>query len=223
MRTGFACLFSGGPGTGKTETALQLARRTGRTVFRVDIADTKSMWFGESEKRIKQVFTRYQRVAKNAALAPILLFNEADAVIGKRQNLDGNARGPAQTENAIQNIILEQLENLTGILIATTNLAANMDSAFERRFLYKVDFEKPTAETRKNIWRSQLKQLSGEDAAALAARFEFSGGQIENIARKAAVFRILHGEAPPLAQLIAYCKDEATAGNNAKPIGFSCS
>jgi hypothetical protein len=64
------------------------------------------------------------------------------------------------------------------------------------------------------------KQFSGEDAAALAARFEFSGGQIENIARKAAVFRILHGEASPLAKLIEYCKDEAT-DNGAKVMGFT--
>jgi hypothetical protein len=221
MRTGFACLFSGGPGTGKTETALQIAKRTGRAIFKVDIADTKSKWFGESERKIKEIFTKYRRTVKNSPLIPVLLFNEADAVIGKRNHLDGNDRGPRQTENAIQNIILEEIENLTGILIATTNLTCNMDSAFERRFLYKINFEKPTVEARKNIWLSTLKHLSADDADTLAARFEFSGGQIENIARKETVFRIIHGEVPSIEKIIEYCTDELLDTTAMKTIGFS--
>jgi len=65
MRTGFACLFSGGPGTGKTETALQIARITGRDIMQVDIAATKSKWFGESEKQIKAIFDKYRNCVKN--------------------------------------------------------------------------------------------------------------------------------------------------------------
>ncbi|MDR1176749.1 MAG: ATP-binding protein, partial [Treponema sp.] len=126
MKTGFACLFSGSPGTGKTETAYQIARATGRDIFFVDISETKSMWFGESEKKVKALFTRYNGMVKNASLAPILLFNEADAVLGKRQELRQERHGPAQTENAMQNILLQEIENLNGgILIATTNMAAN--------------------------------------------------------------------------------------------------
>ncbi|MDR2479397.1 MAG: ATP-binding protein, partial [Treponema sp.] len=87
MRTGFACLFSGGPGTGKTETAHQIARITGRDIMQVDIANTKSMWFGESEKQIKELFDKYRSCVKKSKTAPILLFNEADAVFGKRQVL----------------------------------------------------------------------------------------------------------------------------------------
>jgi len=86
MRTGFACLFYGPPGCGKTETVYQIARQTGRDIVMVDIAETKSMWFGESEKRIKEVFTRYRNLADEAAVMPILLINEADAIIGKRKD-----------------------------------------------------------------------------------------------------------------------------------------
>ncbi|GHV11539.1 hypothetical protein FACS1894162_7090 [Bacteroidia bacterium] len=81
MRTGFACLFHGAPGTGKTETVYQIARETGRDIMLVDIAQTKSMWFGESEKKIKDIFDRYKACVKEAKIEPILLFNEADAVI----------------------------------------------------------------------------------------------------------------------------------------------
>jgi hypothetical protein len=132
LRSGFTCIFTGAPGTGKTETVYALARETGRDIMLVDISETKSMWFGESEKRIKEVFDRYHGLLKGG-LAPILFFNEADAVLGKRQELGEVRRGPAQTENAIQNIILQEMEDLAGgILIATTNMADNLDRAFER-------------------------------------------------------------------------------------------
>jgi SpoVK/Ycf46/Vps4 family AAA+-type ATPase len=136
MRTGFAALFSGPAGCGKTETVYQIARQTGRDIMMVDISQTKSCWFGESEKLIKEIFTRYRNYIEKTNETPILLFNEADAVFGKRKDVSVSA--VAQTENAIQNIILQELENLKGILIATTNLTDNLDKAFERRFLYKI-------------------------------------------------------------------------------------
>ncbi|MDR1786520.1 MAG: ATP-binding protein [Spirochaetaceae bacterium] len=221
MRTGFACLFSGVPGTGKTETALQIARETGRGIMQVDIADTKSMWFGESEKKIKQVFSRYRAAVKHSPVVPVLLFNEADAIIGKRRNLGENREGPGQTENAIQNIILQEIENLNGILIATTNLTQNMDKAFERRFLYKIEFEKPTPETRKSIWQALIPELLPRETDALAARFDFSGGQIENIARRGTVSAVMHGEPPSLDTLIGFCRDEISGAAPATPIGFA--
>ena len=86
---------------------------------------------------------------KQSVKAPILLFNEADAIIGKCQV--GAERAVEKMENSIQNIILQEIEQLDGILIATTNLAENMDKAFERRFLYKVKFEKPDLACRSQI------------------------------------------------------------------------
>lgn len=99
------------------------------------------MWVGESEKNIKGTFDDYKKKVKQLAKAPILLFNEADAIIGKRQV--GAERAVEKMENSILNIILQEIEQLDGILIATTNLPENMDKAFERRFLYKIQFEKP--------------------------------------------------------------------------------
>jgi SpoVK/Ycf46/Vps4 family AAA+-type ATPase len=114
-----------------------------------EISETKSKWFGESEKRIKAVFDRYHGLVKEKGIAPILLFNEADAVLGKRRELTQSRLGPDQTENAIQNIILQEMENLNGILIATTNMTVNLDKVFERRFLYKIEFDKPDTEAKK--------------------------------------------------------------------------
>jgi SpoVK/Ycf46/Vps4 family AAA+-type ATPase len=219
-RIGFACLFSGGPGTGKTETVYQIAKKTGRAIMKVDISETKSMWFGESEKKIKELFDKYRNAVKYSKPVPILLFNEADAVIGKRQNIGADRNGPAQTENTIQNIILEEIENLNGILIATTNLTQNMDKAFERRFLYKIDFENPTLEARVSIWQSLIPDLTKNDAQDLATKFEFSGGQIENIARRRTIAKLLYGENPALETMLQYCMEEHQETQETA-IGFS--
>jgi SpoVK/Ycf46/Vps4 family AAA+-type ATPase len=217
MRNGFTCLFYGRPGTGKTETVNLIAKETGRDIMQVDIAETKSCWFGESEKLIKKVFDKYKAFVDESEVAPILLFNEADAVIGKRKDVTtGNV---AQTENAIQNIILQELENLKGILIATTNLTQNLDKAFERRFLYKIEFEKPSLEVRKSIWRLQIPELQDNEAAALAERFDFTGGQIENIARKHIVDSVLSEEMVSLETLVSHCQNE-NLRNDVRPIGF---
>ncbi|MCL1994077.1 MAG: ATP-binding protein [Spirochaetes bacterium] len=221
MRTGFACLFSGGPGTGKTETVYQVARLTGRDIMHVDIASIKSKWFGESEKEIKAVFDKYRNAVKKCGITPILLFNEADAIFAKRRILDEKREGPGQTENAIQNIILQEMENLSGILIATTNMTKNLDAAFERRFLYKIEFERPEAQIRKAIWSSLLPGISDDDALTLASRFDFSGGQIENIARKSTIHSVLTGKTPLLEHLIQFCSAESVNAENVKPIGFA--
>jgi SpoVK/Ycf46/Vps4 family AAA+-type ATPase len=221
MRKGFACLFSGSPGTGKTETVYQIARLTKRNIMAVDISETKSCWYGESEKKIKEIFDNYRYAVENSKTTPILLFNEADAVIGKRKTSNENNRSIDQTENTIQNIILQEMENLNGILIATSNLVQNMDSAFERRFLYKIKFEKPSLENRARIWQALFSDLPENQAAELSKRFELSGGQIENIARKVEVDWITEGKKTDIAALAQYCKDEVQNDfNTSKRIGF---
>ena len=219
FRSGFACLFHGAPGTGKTETVLQLARETGRDLMQVNISEIKSMWVGESEKNIKAIFTRYRRLVEESEVAPILLFNEADAIIGKR--LENISRSVDKMENSMQNIILEEIEKLDGILIATTNLTSNMDAAFERRFLYKIEFEKPSMEVKSAIWQSLIAGLSAGDATTLAAQYDFSGGQIENIARKSVVSKILSGEELSLNTIIGHCDTESLDKNITKRrLGF---
>ncbi len=218
MRKGFACLFYGAPGTGKTETVLQIARQTGRDLMQVDIAGLRDKWVGESEKNIKEVFARYRRLCQNSEVMPILFFNEADAIINKRtENVEHSVD---KMDNAMQNIILQEIEDLDGILIATTNLTSNLDKAFERRFLYKVEFHKPDTDVKTKIWRSMLKDISADDARQLASHFDFSGGQIENIARKRTVDYILSGKFASLDEIEGYCRAELLGGKERRSIGF---
>ena len=219
FRCGFTCLFYGMPGTGKTETVLQLAKETGRDIMQVNISEIKSMWVGESEKNIKALFDNYRNKVRESKLTPILLFNEADAIIGKRQ--EGAERAVDKMENSIQNIILQEMETLDGILIATTNLAQNMDKAFERRFLYKIKFTKPTIEARMSIWREMIPALSEADIHALAMKYDFSGGQIENIARHYAIDNILHGSSSNVLETLSiHCDNERLEKKEQRKIGF---
>ena len=220
MRKGFACLFYGSPGTGKTETVNQLARMTGRDVLMVDVSQIKSCWVGESEKNIKATFDRYRKYVKERKIAPILLFNEADAVLGIRQ--EGAQKAVDKMENSIQNIILQEMETLEGIMIATTNLTCNLDKAFERRFIYKIEFERPTLEAKQQIWKSMIPSLSDEFAMSLAKEYDLSGGQIENVARKRTVELILSGNEPSEEQMREYCAGEVLGSRQEKRnrIGF---
>ena len=222
LPNGIAVLMYGAPGTGKTESVYQLAKATGRRVFAVDISSSKSCWFGESEKIIKKIFTGYRQFCKSClnekdGKVPILFFNEADGILSRRQE---NLMTPsAQTENTMQNIILEEMEKLDGIMIATTNLVGNLDSAFERRFLFKIRFENPTVETKKKIWKSKLEWLEDKDLELFANKYDFSGGQIDNIVRKVTMDEVITGKRPRVEELHALCKVEKLAKEERR-IGF---
>lgn len=218
FHSGFACLFYGSPGTGKTETVYQLAKSTGRDVMLVDIPEIRSKWVGESEKNVKGIFERYAGLVKDSKRTPILLFNEADAIINKRSVAHDTAVD--KMENTMQNIILQEMENLQGILIATTNLQTNMDKAFERRFLYKIQFEKPNLEARANIWHSMIPDLDKSVINSLASKYDFSGGQIENIARHYTIETIIKGEKRVTQRTLErFCDQESIKKDNHR-IGF---
>lgn len=214
---GINIVFYGPPGTGKTESVLQIAKATNREIVKVDISASKSMWFGESEKITKKIFTDYKETAKLCKQMPILFLNEADALFSKRNENANSA--VSKTENTIQNIFLEELENFKGILIATTNLVGNMDKAFERRFLFKVEINNPTAEVKANIWKEKLQHLNPDEAMILAKTFDFSGGQIENIVRKKEIEEIIQGKAIRFEEIYSFCKAELFEKSYGK-IGF---
>lgn len=218
LRRGFCCLFYGPAGTGKTETVMQIAKETGRDIFIVDMSRLRSKWVGDSEKNIKQVFTTYKSLVASCDTAPILLFNEADAIFGKRIKEES---ATDKMSNAIQNIILQEMETLDGILIATTNLTENFDAAFERRFLYKILFKVPSTGVKAKIWKSMVDDISEEEAYTLATNYGFTGGQIENITRKLDVDYILSGSFPDIDKIVSLCESEKIQNESKRGrIGF---
>jgi SpoVK/Ycf46/Vps4 family AAA+-type ATPase len=220
MRTGCTILLFGEPGTGKTESCYQLAKQSGgRAIFKVEISAIKSKWFGESEKLIKGIFDRYAKMVETYDLTPILLLNECDAILGKRQI--GDQSPVSQTENAMQNLLLEGMEQFNGILVATTNLTQNLDKAFERRFLCKVELKKPDMETRCLIWMDKIPGLTDNDYKTLSEKFVLSGGQIENISRKHFLRELLTGGNMNLSQIMDLCNEEfLDKTGNKRRIGY---
>jgi len=215
---GITILFHGEPGTGKTELVMQLARETGRKVYRVDISQAKSLWYGESEKMVKRIFTDYKNLMKECDRVPVLLFNEADAIFSSRRML--RASSVSQTENTIQNILLEELERFEGIMMATTNCTGNFDAAFDRRFLFKVGFQKPDVNSKVRIWKLKFPELPVAECEVLAARFDFSGAQIDNILRKSEMHGVIYSETVNFDNIVNFCREEHQLTRSIK-IGFS--
>lgn len=220
MPKGMIILLYGPPGTGKTETVMQLARNSGRDLFHVNIQEVRSCWVGETEKNTKQIFETYR--SSNSGLKPILLFNEADGIISKRSSITGGKNESVdKMENAMQNIILEELENFDGICILTTNLVTNFDAAFDRRILFKIKLENPKLDTKMKIWKSKVDTLTDEDARKVSESFDFSGGQIENIRRKITLDEVLYGNAVTIDTLMDFCKKEKFDTGTQRHIGFT--
>lgn len=218
MRTGVCILLHGEPGTGKTATAYELARQTGRNIITVQVTDFKDKYVGESESKLKAVFDNYRTCCKQSEVAPILLLNEGDAILSKR--ITNVERSVDQMNNSLQNILLEEMENLNGIMIVTTNLTTNLDSAFERRFIYKIQFDKPGKEVKARIWKSMIDELNDYDSNLLAEMFDVSGGEIENIARKATMEYVLTGIKPDFEMLKSFAAEEKLKTTSRPIIGF---
>ena len=183
----------------------------------VDIAAIRDKYVGESEKRIKQIFKTYKQARDFHELCPILLFNESDALISKRYEVSSSVD---QMNNSMQNILLQELESFEGILVATSNMSTNLDGAFERRFLYKINFEKPEESIREKIWKAKMPELSDEDISELVQNFALTGGQINNITRKYLLNNILNDEKPNLEALKELCELEFFGTNNFGKLGF---
>lgn len=218
LNSSFCILFYGDPGTGKTETALQLARTTGRDIYQINANDYQDKFVGESERKIKEIFRLYNEMAEKLDVEPIFLLNECDAVLGKRREVRHSVD---QHDVNISNIILQEMEKINGIILATTNLTKNLDPAMDRRFLYKVKFTKPSLNVKKKIWMSMLPGLKEEDAAQLAADYDFSPGQIMNCCRKHVVQNVLFNSPLDYEHMKTYCSNEVLErGQTRNKIGF---
>lgn len=223
MPVGITAILYGESGTGKTESVYQMARESGRPIFHVNIGEIISEWHNATERRLSELFSQYKKMVEQSKNrkepVPIFLFNEADVIFGRR--LKPPRQGVEISENRIQNILLEQMERLEGILIATTNMEANLDEAFSRRFLFKIKLTKPDTRLQQKIWQNKLQWLSDETAYKLASTYQFSGGEIDNIAKKAIMDEILQGKPATDSDLEDYCKvEKLNRENSYRRVGF---
>lgn len=174
--TGLSMLFTGPPGTGKTMAAQVIASELHLEIYRVDLSRVVSKYIGETEKNLAEIFDS----AKKSNV--ILLFDETDALFGKRTEVKDSHDKHANLETAY---LLQKMEEYNGITIMTTNLIGNLDQAFFRRISYVVHFPLPDEKSRKLIWKKIFPKnapLSEDvDFDFLARKFEISGGNIKNV------------------------------------------
>ena len=180
-RRGLTALFAGPSGTGKTMAAEVLASELGLDLYTVDLATVVDKYVGETEKNLDRIFAEAERING------VILFDEADALFGKRSEVSDAHDRYANVEVAY---LLQRMELFDGIAILATNLRANLDEAFTRRLDSLVDFPEPEAEYRRRLWErslgSTMPRAADLDLDFLADSFKLSGGAIRNIAVAAA-------------------------------------
>jgi hypothetical protein len=179
--TGLTCLFSGKSGTGKTFAARCLANELGLNLYRIDLSQVVSKYIGETEKALAQIFDEVE------AGHGLLLFDEADALFGRRSEVkDAHDR----YANIEVGYLLQRLEAYDGLAVLTTNLQGNMDAAFVRRLRFILQFPAPDRDLRRRLWEQSLPAQQWRDGELqldlLADRFQLSGGTIHNIGLAAA-------------------------------------
>ncbi|MCR6592396.1 ATP-binding protein, partial [Campylobacter insulaenigrae] len=184
-------IFYGPAGTGKTMSALSMAKAMKKSVLSFDCSKILSKYVGESEQNVRKIFDTYKELCQNSKQNPILLLNEADQFLSTRIESSG---GADKMHNQMQNIFLEQIENFSGVMIATTNFLESLDVAFSRRFEYKIEFKKPDFTQRLMIWEKSLPKNAKFDEQfdkKILANYDLSGAQIvmviKNTALKAAI------------------------------------
>ena len=220
LQPGLTFLLYGDAGTGKTELVKQIAKHSNRVLLIVDLSLLMSMFVGESEKNIRRVFREYREATEHFERTPILLFNEADAVFSKRNVVE---KAVDQMLNSVQNMLLQELEDFSGICFATTNMLMNLDSAFDRRILYKLKFEKPDKLTRLAIFKENFMEVNEDLLSKASADYSLTGGQIANVNKRCLTEQLLFGkEISNSEKFIFYIEQEVNfRKGKTEKIGFS--
>lgn len=178
---GIIAQLHGDPGSGKTEFCYQLARESKRDLLVFDVSQARNKYYGETEKAVKSLFDAYRQEVKRSNAFPILLFNEGDSIF--QQRVEGEQTSN-QTENIVQTILLNELERFEGILLITTNKPNLFDSAFNRRFLFKLTFGYPDYDVRKTLLSARFPVLLPGQVEYLARQFSFSAAELNNFIKQ---------------------------------------
>ncbi|HEX4961795.1 MAG TPA: ATP-binding protein, partial [Thermoanaerobaculia bacterium] len=200
---GVSALFSGPSGTGKTMAAEVLANELGLDLFRIDLSSVVSKYIGETEKNLRRVFDAAEEGGA------ILLFDEADALFGKRSEVKDSHDRHANIEVGY---LLQRMEAYRGLAILTTNLKDSLDPAFLRRLRFVVQFPFPDAAQREEIWRRVFPQETPVESLEpkLLARLGVAGGNIRNIALNAAFLAADEGAPVRMSHLLRAARGEYT-------------
>ncbi|WP_458700694.1 ATP-binding protein [Sulfurospirillum sp. 1307] len=181
-------IFYGPPGTGKTMSALSLAKSMKKRVLSFDCSKILSKYVGESEQNVRKIFDTYRDLSQKTKSEPVLLLNEADQFLSTR--VSEGASSSDKMHNQMQNIFLEQIENFSGVLIATTNMLDSIDPAFSRRFDYKIEFKNPNFKQRVELWQKLLPESAVYEenfSIEELAKYKLSGGQIKLVLKNCAL------------------------------------
>ncbi|WP_432153412.1 AAA family ATPase [Streptomyces tricolor] len=200
---GVIALFAGGSGTGKTMSAEVVAADLGMDLYVVDLSTVVDKYVGETEKNLERIFT------EASAVNAVLLFDEADAIFGKRSEVKDAHDRHANIESAY---LLQRMESFDGIAVLTTNLRANLDEAFTRRLDVVADFPVPDATQRRALWErclgDRLPRAGDLDLGFCADRFELAGGSIRACAVTAAYLAAESGEPLTMRQVVTAVAQE---------------
>ena len=218
MRPCLSAILYGAPGTGKTELARQIARESGRGILVVDVPKLFGIYIGEGAIRLRNLFQTYRYVCAVCSVSPILFMDEADGLLSRR--VAQVTRSADKDANSCQSIILEELNTLPGMLIATTNLIDTLDEAMLRRFMLRVEFHLPDIHTRAILWEAKVPSLSREEAATLAEGYAISGGLIDNIVSIATMDAILENRPVTAEDLRLYCEEQGFGKTHNTKIGY---
>ncbi len=204
--TGISILLYGPSGTGKSSIAEQIIRHCRLSLMHVNLSALRDKYYGVSEKNIQKLFIQYEEINRKLDNQCVLLLNECDAVLGKR-NTNYDDRHDI-TETTMTNILLQQFERNNGIIISITNNVEVLDRAFLRRFTIKLHVDKPDVKAVKSILKSKMDFLNDYEVDLIASQYCLTGGQIENISTKCLISSIITKSNPTVSEILDFCKED---------------
>jgi SpoVK/Ycf46/Vps4 family AAA+-type ATPase len=214
----FSVLFKGPAGTGKTASCYQIAKRTNRYLYFVDLEKISSKWVGESSKNVVALFNEIKEINKHLGEDCCVVLNESDSVISRRINVNSSVDAE---KNGVINNFLQEFECFHGIIFLTTNLSDNFDKAFSRRLLYKLDIKVPELAVRKQILSKVFDDITQETIDKINDQYTLTGGLISNISKKLLVKTLLDDTINKDEYIFELCEEEFVLTNSDRnPIGF---
>jgi SpoVK/Ycf46/Vps4 family AAA+-type ATPase len=211
-------IMAGLPGVGKTASCYQIAKRTNRYVYFIDLEKISSKWVGQSSKNTVALFQEVNDITNYLGEIPCCIFNEVDQVLNQRLSSDSSV---AAEKNGVIAQFLQQFETFSGIAFLTTNLVDNIDSGFMRRILFKIVMHPPKPDVRKKILTKVFDEINEDTINLINSKYELTGAQIGNVSKKLTVSTLLDDTINKDEYIMELCEEELVfSKSNRKPIGF---